>query len=104
MLFNIADVCRKRGDLFKAKETYERVLDIYRHIYPETHPDIAEVLNNLGLIEKKKNNYEDAVEYYNQALEIYRKTLPGNHPKIAAALLNLGDVEVGLMSTWTNKM
>ena len=53
------------------------------------HPDLAESLNNLGVLLKKLGRREEAVEAYRRALEIFEQTLSADHPKLNAVRENL---------------
>jgi tetratricopeptide (TPR) repeat protein len=47
-----------------------RAASIVEEYLGKTHPDLAEILKNLGLIHKKRGEYSEAEELYSRALEI----------------------------------
>jgi hypothetical protein len=51
-------------------------------VYGTEHPECAEILNALGLIEKKKGNYARATELYETSVKIQEKAFGANHPKV----------------------
>ena len=74
-----------------AKQSYEEALAICRKSLPPNHPDIANSLNDLGVVQSALREYAAAKQSYEQALAIRRKALPPDHPDIAQSLHNLGD-------------
>ncbi|MEG3967226.1 tetratricopeptide repeat protein [Microcoleus sp. T2B6] len=76
------------GDLQKALETYQQVLEIRRKI--GDRPGEGEVLHKIGVVYHYLNQYHQAVEFYQKALEVRRNL--GNRTGEAATLHNLGDV------------
>jgi tetratricopeptide (TPR) repeat protein len=48
--------------------------------YPTIHVDIADSLNNIGVVYKNQRKPEVALYYYQRALTIYEKFLPIGHP------------------------
>ena len=63
---------------------------IRRKVLPKDHSDIAQSLNNLGLVQWNLREYASARKSLEEALAIYRKVLPKDHPDIAMSLNNLG--------------
>ena len=91
LLFHqMATYARRQGNAFKAKKYHTQALEIFKSFFGESHPSVADTLNNLGnawsdLGEKKK-----AIEYYEKALEIFKSFLGESHPSVADTLNNLG--------------
>ena len=54
------------------------------------HPDVANLLDNLGILYRALGEYAKAEAYYLQALEIRKKALGMEHPDVATSLNNLG--------------
>jgi len=67
-------------------------LDIRRRAQPPDHPDIAQSLNNIGLVHYERRAFDDALAAHLEALDIRRRALPRDHPDIAASLNNIGIV------------
>ena len=72
------------------------MLAIFRKSLPPDHPDIAQSLNNLGMVQSELREYPTAKQSHEQALAIRRKSLPPDHPDIAYSLNNLGMVQYAL--------
>ena len=63
--------------------------------FPHGHPDLANSLNNLGLLLKAQGDYGEARGYLERALAmneaLYPKDrYPQGHPDLATSLNNLG--------------
>eukprot|EP01090_Pellita_catalonica_P000325 TRINITY_DN10220_c0_g1_i1.p1 TRINITY_DN10220_c0_g1~~TRINITY_DN10220_c0_g1_i1.p1 ORF type:complete len:702 (+),score=187.25 TRINITY_DN10220_c0_g1_i1:153-2258(+) len=90
---NLADVYRKKGEYEKARELYERSLAKIKSAYGSAnHPDIADISNSLGMLEKKVGNYKEALQHYNNALKIGKLLFGNNHPNVGMYLVNIGDI------------
>ncbi|MEG4424610.1 MULTISPECIES: tetratricopeptide repeat protein [unclassified Microcoleus] len=76
------------GELQKALETYQQVLEIRRKI--GDRPGEGEVLHKIGVVYHRLSQYHQAVEFYQKALEVRRNL--GDRTGEAATLHNLGDV------------
>ena len=59
-----------------AKQSHEQALAICRKALPPDHPDIAQSLNNLGLVQDDLRDYAGAKRSHEEALAIRRKSLP----------------------------
>jgi CHAT domain-containing protein/Tfp pilus assembly protein PilF len=63
--------------------------------FPEGHPDLAQSLNNLGVLHRVQGQYAQALRYLEQALAMRQKLYPATqfpegHPDLAQSLVNLG--------------
>jgi tetratricopeptide (TPR) repeat protein len=54
------------------------------------HPDVANSLNNLGVLYERQEKYAQAEDYYSRALKIYERG--SEHPRMANCMTNLGMV------------
>jgi tetratricopeptide (TPR) repeat protein len=52
------------------------------------HPNVATVLNNLGLLYLEEGNYAEAESAFRRSLAILEKTLGPEHPAVAQNLGN----------------
>jgi tetratricopeptide (TPR) repeat protein len=85
-LAELANVHFYKGD-YALSETYNRqAFDIYRGLYGEEHPAVAQILNNLGAIETNRGNYVASEAYYRHALTITETWYGADHPETAANL------------------
>jgi hypothetical protein len=55
------------------------------------HPDLANTLNNLGIVCEMTNEPAEAERSYRRAYEIASVSLPADHPFVATSLKNLND-------------
>jgi hypothetical protein len=55
------------------------------------HPDLANTLNNLGIVCEKTGKPEDAEQYFRRAVSIARTSLEPDHPFLATSQKNLRD-------------
>ncbi|MEM3986944.1 MAG: tetratricopeptide repeat protein, partial [Candidatus Methanomethylicia archaeon] len=76
----------------EAIDSFEKSLEILKKHFGDEHPDVADVLNNLGNVYNDQGKYADAEKMYKQALEIYKKYFGNFHPNVATVLINLGNV------------
>jgi len=87
-LGNLGIVFMDKGELEKAREYYEKALEIHRELGNKL--GMANQLGNLGNVFMDKGELEKAREYHEKALEIHREL--GNKLGMASALGNLGNV------------
>jgi eukaryotic-like serine/threonine-protein kinase len=78
------------GRLDASESLNLRVLGIYRRIYGEGHPLVADTLINLGAIEYERGHYAAAERFDRQALEINEAWYGKDHPEIGSDLTLLG--------------
>lgn len=68
----------------------ERALEAFRRDRPD-HPDVGEILNNLGTVFWHRKQPAEAAVLYRQALEQLRATLPADHLMVSQVTFNLGE-------------
>ena len=103
------------GNYELASGLLERATRIGEKTHGPTHPDLAIMLNNLGLVRHALGAHEEAAELHERALAMQEELLGSEHPDIAATLhdlassrLALGDVaeaerhERRALSIWEN--
>lgn len=78
-----------QNNYIKTKELFWQALKIRKNNLVENHPDVAESLNNLGMLYVEHDNYEEAEEFLQKALEIRKSNYGKKHPKFAESLNNL---------------
>ncbi|MGP1582085.1 MAG: tetratricopeptide repeat protein [Porphyromonas endodontalis] len=96
--FKYALLLQSLNDFKKARRHYEEALQILRKLAkknPEAYkPDVAKILNNLGVLLSDTNDLKKAQDYYEEALHILRELTQKNPeaylPDVAASLNNLG--------------
>jgi hypothetical protein len=55
------------------------------------HPDLANTLNNLGIVCEMTGKPDEAEQYFRRAVSIARTSLPPDHPFVATSQKNLRD-------------
>ena len=78
----------------EALEHHQEALEIRIRLYGQTHPQVAESLNNVGACLDCLGDYTQAIGYYKRALRIRQNTLGPDHPDVGQSLYNLGFVSV----------
>lgn len=90
-----ASFYRDRGyadDYPKAEQLYKSCISICSEIYPESHPETAEIIENYSVLKQKEGEYEEALNLTLQAQTIKKAILPPDHPDIIESYINLGYV------------
>lgn len=77
------------GKYVEAEPLYLRALAIREEVRGPEHPDVAESLNNLGLLYVRQGQYAKAEPFYQRALAIREKALGLDHRAVAQSLNNL---------------
>ena len=77
-----------------ALEYYKQALSIRKHVFGDSHPEVATLYNNLGYVYSERNDYTHALEYYQQALSIWKLEYGEFHPNVATLYNNIGSVHV----------
>ena len=85
----MAALYRAQGNYDAAEPLYLRALEIYETALEETHPHVAQSLNNLAALYRAQGNYDAAEPLYLRALEIWETALGESHPHVATNLNNL---------------
>jgi len=69
-----------------------RALVVWRGVCGPKHPEVGEILNNLGYWYRRSGRLSEARDCYEEALAIWRQRLGSEHVHVAAALNNLATV------------
>jgi hypothetical protein len=81
---------QEAGDLVRALDCKGRALKLYQEIYKEVHPEVAMILNAIGVLHEKLGNAEESLTYKEAALKMRRALYEGAHLDIAGSLNNVG--------------
>jgi tetratricopeptide (TPR) repeat protein len=86
-----------RGNYSEAMRAARQALTIREALLGESHPDLAESLNNLGDLLQEQGNHGEARAYFQRALAMRealypKERYPQGHPALAQSLNNLGTV------------
>src|SRR5271167_4119495 len=85
-LYELANAHFYAGHYEKSEEINERALEMYKQIYGERHPRVADVLVNLGAIRLDRGHYPEAEQYDRQALDIVQAWYGKDNPETATDL------------------
>jgi tetratricopeptide (TPR) repeat protein len=67
-----------------------RAVSMERALYPgEPHPDLAEVLNDMGLLLDERGDLDESEKFYRESLAMYQRLLGDKHPYVATGLENV---------------
>jgi len=86
----IANKYTKQGDLAEALAPYERVLAIDEQAFGPDHPNVANDVNNLGLVLRDLGDLAGARGAFEIALVIDERAWGPEHPNVARSVNNLG--------------
>ena len=86
----LADVHYYAGHYEISDSLNRRVLSIYRRLYGDRHPSVANILVNLGASQYDRGNYKEAERLDRQALSITEGFYGPEHYETAATLTMLG--------------
>jgi len=89
---SIGQVYQNMGDYERAQPLLEDALDLRRAALGPKHPEVAQSLNDLGVILHYRGEFEAAEARYREALRMRRQGLDAPHEGIASTLNNLGAV------------
>ncbi|MBZ0268517.1 tetratricopeptide repeat protein, partial [bacterium] len=78
------------GDFQAAIPRLETVLESSRDRYPDGHPDVAHVMDNLAAAYEEVDRSDRAEELYREALAMRIRILGEAHPQVADTWNNLG--------------
>ena len=79
------------GDYALAEQQLRQAAALQEAALGPLHPDLANTLNNLGVVCEITNRPEDAERAYRRAYKIAVSSLPSGHPFVATSLQNLTD-------------
>jgi tetratricopeptide (TPR) repeat protein len=89
-LKDLARTVADGGDLKSAIPLMQRAVEMQRQLRGnEPHPDLAEVLNDMGLLRYESGDLDDSGKFFRESLAMNRRLLGDKHPEIANGLENL---------------
>ena len=78
------------GDLNGAIPLMRKAVSMERALYPnEPHPDLAEVINDMGYLLDEHGDLDESEKFYRESLAMYQRLLGDKHPFVATALENV---------------
>jgi tetratricopeptide (TPR) repeat protein len=89
-LKDLARTITRGGNPGAAIPLMQRALAVQRELRGnEPHPDLAEVLNDMGYVFDENGDLDNAEKYYRESLAMYRRLLGDKHPYVATELENV---------------
>lgn len=88
----MGDVASRKGLYALAMRNFKESLKIYKHLYGEKHPDVADAYNVIGVCFEEQGEYKKALKYFNKALKIFKWGLGEGHLCVATTYMNIGAV------------
>jgi eukaryotic-like serine/threonine-protein kinase len=89
-LYELANAHFYAGHYDKSQELNQRLLPMFKQLYGDRHPRVADVLVNLGAIKYDLGHYAEAEPYDRQALAIVQDWYGKDNPETAEDLTILG--------------
>jgi tetratricopeptide (TPR) repeat protein len=78
------------GNLNGAIPLMRHAVAMQRALYGnQPHPDLAEVLNDMGLLLDERGDLDESEKFFRESLAMYRLLLGDKHPYVATALENI---------------
>jgi len=90
-LITAAEGSAAAGDHAAAERLLREAAALQEAILGPLHPDLANTLNNLGVVCEITDNPVDAEHYFRRACAIASASLPADHPFVATSRKNLED-------------
>jgi tetratricopeptide (TPR) repeat protein/predicted Ser/Thr protein kinase len=89
---SVAGVLTKAGRYEEALEYFRRALRTREELLGPNHPELARVLNSIGVVRFNQGEAGEAIEWFRRSLAIEEAALGPDHPDLAHALNNLAAV------------
>lgn len=92
LLTTVAHVRRAAGDPAGAETLLREILAARRAAWGEEHPEVAQVLENLGGAIADQRRYAEGETLMRRSLDMRRRLLGESHPDVALGLARLADL------------
>ncbi len=89
---DLAEQAAAAGDYVSAERLLREAVRLREEESGPLSPDLANTLNNLGVVSEIRNNADEAEVCYRRAYAIAAATLPPDHPFVATSRKNLSDL------------
>jgi len=80
---------RKKGDLNKAEQSYQRIIAILQNSEGDNDVFISQVMNNLAGLHYYQNKYKEAISVYKESLEIAENQFSRDDPRVTKIRKNI---------------
>ena len=88
-LFNLAETLAAECRYSKAESLLQWSLALRENVFGPIHPEVARVLNALGVIYEKQGKYAEAEAIEKRALDVSKKINEPDHQNLVMALFSL---------------
>ncbi|CAF0753767.1 unnamed protein product [Adineta steineri] len=95
-LNNIGCVLKLQKRYNQAKNYFQKALDIALARFPSTHPDIADLYQNIGSLYFDMGDFHASIDYLTKSLAIQQSSLPADHPALGNTHYNLSKTFIEL--------
>ncbi len=86
-----AEKAAEAGNYASAEKLLRQAARLQEASLGPRHPDLANTLNNLGIVCEITDKPDDAEQYFRRAVSIARTSLDADHPFVATSQKNLRD-------------
>jgi hypothetical protein len=90
-IIKAAEKAAEAGNFAKAENLLREAARLQEVDLGPRHPDLANTLNNLGIVCEMTGKPDEAEQYFRRAVSIARTSLPPDHPFVATSQKNLRD-------------
>ncbi|MGN6202848.1 MAG: FxSxx-COOH system tetratricopeptide repeat protein [Solirubrobacterales bacterium] len=90
-LFSLGILRMTLGDAQHAQQAFEDALRVAQDKYPEGHPRIAALWDNLGIVHRRRGQTRSAIASHKKALVIFEENFGPDSAEAAATFDNLGN-------------
>jgi tetratricopeptide (TPR) repeat protein len=95
VVYNIAGIIyRERGDLARAEEVFTRALEIRRRVLDPGDPNLADSVNNMGLLRRRQGRHKESAAFYEEAVALQRASSFQDNARLARNIYNLASAYV----------
>ena len=92
MLHRAGEYLFWRARYAEALALTQRAVELRQQALGATHPDVAESMNNLGVMHSDQGHSVEALTLHQQALSIWEQALGPEDPSVSLGLNNLADI------------
>ena len=90
-VIHAAEKAAEAGNYVSAENLLREAARLQEASLGPRHPDLANTLNNLGIVCEMTGKPDDAEQYFRRAVSIARTSLAQNHPFVTTSQKNLRD-------------
>lgn len=97
VILNIVGIIhREHADYDLAEARIQKALEIRRQVLDPGDPNLADSLNNMGLLRKRQGRLEEAIPYFQEAIDLQRASTFRDDDRLLRNLYNLATAHLDL--------